>query len=291
MVSLLCSGIARAQEIAVYKGNAKAAISYTFDDGLLEHYSIVFPKLRGLGIKATFWIIGQNVDNRKVVRGASAMTWDMIKEMCEDGQEMSSHTYSHANMTKLDSTEWAHEIEKNDSAIFSHTGVHALTLAFPGNKKSDSLLSYIDRRSDIIASRNFQTSMGGKFASGQSSDQSMNPFDELLQKALKKGSWIVTMTHGIYNGYDCFVDDAQVQRFWKHLDEAKALADKGELWIAPFKDIATYMNGKSVEVTYILGDNKPKSVKQGKRKLTSYQSWDGKWCVDGERTKPLKVKM
>ena len=31
--------------VAKYLHNARAAVSYTFDDGLLEHYTLVFPRL------------------------------------------------------------------------------------------------------------------------------------------------------------------------------------------------------------------------------------------------------
>ncbi len=40
--------------IAQYRGGRDAAISYTFDDGLLEQYTLVFPELEKRNIKATF---------------------------------------------------------------------------------------------------------------------------------------------------------------------------------------------------------------------------------------------
>ena len=47
--------------VACYYGDCEAAISYTFDDGLLEHYTLVFPKFRELGLKGSFCIIGSKV--------------------------------------------------------------------------------------------------------------------------------------------------------------------------------------------------------------------------------------
>ena len=44
--------------IAQYRGGRDAAISYTFDDGLLEQYTLVFPELEKRNIKATFAVNG-----------------------------------------------------------------------------------------------------------------------------------------------------------------------------------------------------------------------------------------
>ena len=47
--------------VATYHGDRRAAIVYTFDDGLLEHYTMVFPELKKRGLKATFGIVGSKV--------------------------------------------------------------------------------------------------------------------------------------------------------------------------------------------------------------------------------------
>lgn len=47
--------------IAPYYGGRQAAISLTFDDGLLDQYTLAFPQLKSRGLKATFAIIGSKV--------------------------------------------------------------------------------------------------------------------------------------------------------------------------------------------------------------------------------------
>lgn len=271
--------------IAKYKGNAVAAISYTFDDGLEEHYTLVYPHLQELGIRGTFWIIGRNIDRQKAVREAPPMTWRQVRELAEYGHEVSSHTYSHTNMTRMTRHKWQREIERNDSAIYTHAGVHPRTLCFPGNAKNDSLLQYVASRKDIIAARTYQQSFGGKLATAPSSN-GINRLDAYLDKTIKDGSWGVTMTHAITKGYDAFPDP---DIFWAHLKRAKQLADAGLLWIAPFVEVAEYTKGISEEVTFIL-PYEPASVMQGKTILTPYQSHDGSWCVDGKRHIPLKIQ-
>ena len=39
--------------VAPYKGDRVCAISYTFDDGLQEHYTLLFPKLEKYVFKGT----------------------------------------------------------------------------------------------------------------------------------------------------------------------------------------------------------------------------------------------
>ena len=44
--------------VAKYKGDKACAISYTFDDGLAEHYTLVAPQLERRGFRGTFFING-----------------------------------------------------------------------------------------------------------------------------------------------------------------------------------------------------------------------------------------
>lgn len=48
--------------VAPYKDNKVCAISHTFDDGMLEHYTLVVPELEKRGFRGTFWINGQTVN-------------------------------------------------------------------------------------------------------------------------------------------------------------------------------------------------------------------------------------
>ena len=50
-------------QIARYKQDKACAISYTFDDGLAEHYTLLVPQLEKRGFRGTFWICGSNINN------------------------------------------------------------------------------------------------------------------------------------------------------------------------------------------------------------------------------------
>ena len=62
-ITLSCAASSQAAEtapvarIAKFDGDRAAAISYTFDDGLRDQYTLAVPMLNEVGFKGTFFII------------------------------------------------------------------------------------------------------------------------------------------------------------------------------------------------------------------------------------------
>ena len=122
-LSMVPSGIhAQKISIAKYADNCQAAISFTFDDGLKEQYSILFPKMKELGIKGTFCLIGSRMEFQPKNPEKQTFSWEQAKEMAQDGQEITSHGYNHKNVTKLTAEELRYEVQHNDTLIYQHTG-------------------------------------------------------------------------------------------------------------------------------------------------------------------------
>lgn len=221
---IICSNSAFAANrevyVAKYKHDKICAISYTFDDGLAEHYTIVFPELEKRGFKGTFWICGYYTEqgmDAKVPR----MTWMQLKEMANKGHEISNHSWSHKKMSRLPLARIKDEIEKNDSAIFANIGIMPVTYCYPYNYKPDTISQIASE--NRVATRVKQFSIGGSKASPQR-------FAKWLEDLIKNKDWGVTMTHGINYGYDAFKSP---ELFWEHLDEVKNMEDK--IWISTFR--------------------------------------------------------
>lgn len=267
-----------AQEIARYKGNARAAVSYTFDDGLKEHYTMVLPHLDSLGIKGTFWIIANNIDIDKPMVGHIPATWDEVNTIAEHGHELGNHGYTHTALNEITPEQITQEIAKNDSAIYAHTGVHTVSFCFPGNGRPQWVIDQVLAHPGITGARTYEKGVGGGIT--------VQELDSWLQHAMEHGDWAVAMIHGITHGWDRF-DNPSV--LWTHLHHASDMAADGQLWIARFDEVTAYTRGLSDVVTYVL-PRKPKSVKQQGKKITTYQSWDGRWCVDAKRNVKLSVK-
>ena len=125
--------------IAQYRGGRDAAISYTFDDGLLEQYTLVFPELEKRNIKATFAVNGGwmgCISAKKV-----CMSWEQAREMAQAGHEITNHGWMHKNLTKLVGEERRFEIQHNDTVIFEQTGIFPRTYFYPGNRKNEEAIA------------------------------------------------------------------------------------------------------------------------------------------------------
>ncbi len=231
LLTLLCAfapitgANAQSVHIAKYADNKQAALSFTFDDGLKEQYTVLFPKLKELGIKGTFCLIGAWMERPPKNPNKQPFTWEQAKEMALDGQEITSHGYNHKNVSKLTPAELRFEVQHNDTLIYQHTGVFPRTYFYPGNRKSDEAVAYCSK--DRVGTRTFQVSLGSK--------RTQEWFESYINNLIERGEWGVTMTHGLRIGYDCFGDET---RLWKMFDYA--LSQQSMLWIATFHDVSAY---------------------------------------------------
>ncbi|MBQ8065086.1 MAG: polysaccharide deacetylase family protein [Prevotella sp.] len=226
---LLCGAFVWAQAqtnvcIASYYGDREAALTFTFDDGLQEHYTEVFPRLKQLGLKASFGIIGSKVgsDWKKI----PTMTWEQLREMAADGQEITSHGWQHRALLKLSGESLRYEVQHNDTVIYEHLGFFPRTYFYPGNRKTDEGVALCSQ--NRVGTRMFQGSFGSKRDSAW--------VQRTLARTLKKGEWTVWMTHGISVGYDAFPDP---QLLWNTMEQVAGMQDR--LWVATLHDALAYI--------------------------------------------------
>lgn len=224
--------------VAKYEGGKKAAVSYTFDDGLLDQYTVLFPKLKEYGIHASFCVNGNTINRNEAKLAANGsstdslvitkprMTWAMIKEMSDAGQEMSSHGWAHINIKKIDGEALRYEVQHNDTVIFQHTGKFPRTYFYPGNAKAPEKIAFAEQ--GRVGTRTFQVSIGSK-----RNDKWLHDW---IRSIISKGEWGVGMTHGIVTGYDHFTDP---NILWRHFEDVNTLRDS--LWIGTFHDVCAYI--------------------------------------------------
>lgn len=227
---------AKAQQVSVapYHGGRLAALSLTFDDGLLDQYTLAYPELKRRGLRATFAIIGSKVggvmrskqDREQGTDGTPCMTWEMLREMAANGMEISSHGWSHQAVTRLNKEILRYEVQHNDTVIFEQTGQFPRTFFYPGNAKNEAGIIFCEQ--DRVGSRTFQTSIGSK----RDTIWMYSWVDGLIEK----GEWGVGMTHGIAQGYDHF-ENPQVM--WALLDYL--VQKQQQIWVAPFCEVAAYI--------------------------------------------------
>ncbi|MCD8167555.1 MAG: polysaccharide deacetylase family protein [Bacteroides sp.] len=235
---LLCMGInsfARVTiRVASYKDDKVCAISHTFDDGMLEHYTLVAPELEKRGFRGTFWVCGQTVNaDSGTPRDTTRVSWGQLRKMAEKGHEISNHTWSHPNLTRISIEEVKREIQQNDTAIFEYTGIFPRTFCYPYNALNEEVKAIASR--DRAGTRTHQFGIG-RNNSKSTPEKIQNWVDTLLVS----GEWGASMIHGITYGYDLFGDPTLL---WDHFDQIKIQENK--IWVATFHQVAAYIEERN----------------------------------------------
>ena len=102
----------------------KPVVALTFDDGPnASSTPILLDGLKERKVRATFFLIGENVEkdeNEKIV-----------KRMYEEGHLIGNHTYTHCNLSKLETGEAKKELEQTDTVIEKITGKQPVLVRAP----------------------------------------------------------------------------------------------------------------------------------------------------------------
>lgn len=212
--------------VAKYKSDKQCAISYTFDDGLKEDFTVVFPKFEELGFKATFFINGNTINQGELgLQEKPRATWSQLKTIGDHGHEISNHGWTHKKLTLCTPVEMLFEIMHNDSIIEAKIGKKPTTFGYPNNSRNPEVIKAASK--NRVGTRTSEFQMGSK-----STPENLS---EKLESLLKNGDWCATMIHGITYGYDAFKTDSIL---WDHLEKVKSQEDK--IWVATFQDVAAY---------------------------------------------------
>ena len=88
-------------------------IALTFDDGPSAEWTpALLDGLKERGVKATFFLIGENADKNP----------EIVKRMAEEGHLIGNHTYHHVELTKVSENEARLELADTSAVIVRITG-------------------------------------------------------------------------------------------------------------------------------------------------------------------------
>ena len=197
-------------------------VTYTFDDGLKDQYTIAYPMFKELGLPATFFIIGSKVGDpngmrSKAERNTPTMAWDDIRDMATNGMEIASHGWEHAKYSRMNCDDIIADIRRNQAALKENAGVDCVSFAAPYNAKNGadgSDVLAIAKETGIKVMRMHQKSAGDGMTA-----EKMN---SMVDDARKKGGWLIFMTHGMSRGYDAWQKPEELR---KHLEWVKQQED------------------------------------------------------------------
>ena len=222
-----------AAHIARFAGDRAAAISYTFDDGLRDQFTLAVPMLNEAGFKGTFFIVpGKTAETPEAAAAKQfepkvmgSISWPELKMMAGQGHEIASHTWSHRNQAKITAAEADAELSKSFDTIKTRMGKPPLTLAFPYNQSTPEVRT--NALKYYVAYRAYQVGTG--------SNTTTASLNHWADKLVKEQKWGILMTHAITNGYAAMSDPEVLHG---HLKYVKGRA--GDIWVDTFANIARY---------------------------------------------------
>ncbi len=122
---------------------SRPVLALTFDDG--PHPQLT-PKLldilRQQGVRATFYVIGRNVETYP----------DIARRIVAEGHEIANHSWSHPALTKVSSAKLKQELESTSNVIERETGRRPTNMRPPYGAINDRVRQAIlqDHKLDVI---------------------------------------------------------------------------------------------------------------------------------------------
>lgn len=135
------------QRISSGKPVKKCAV-LTFDDLYDNFYRHAWPQLKQLGVRATAFAISQHVgkgDQRPMVSsGLFGISANELRELCDNGIEIGSHTRTHRELTTLPDPVLRDELNGSKHALSEIIGVPVTTCCYPRGRFSPRVMRYTE---------------------------------------------------------------------------------------------------------------------------------------------------
>ena len=222
-------------EIGTWRGFRLAAVSYTFDDGCSNQFSLAVPMFNEKGFKLTLF----------TVISTMFPGWPKLQSAAANGHEIASHTMTHPNLSTLTDAQQVTELMNSRDAINANiTGQKCVTLAYPycaEGKESLTSQYYTAARTcsgQLVPSSpaNFMN-ISCFICGSQGTVQTAQDFTNRANSALSSKSWCVYLIHGIDNdgGYSP-LPSATLRASINHLS-----ANQDKFWVETFGNVARYI--------------------------------------------------
>ncbi|NTV24125.1 MAG: polysaccharide deacetylase family protein [Nanoarchaeota archaeon] len=120
-------------------------------------YGVLIPRfleiLRRKQIKATFFIIGKHLKNRK--------NQEILRQVAKEGHELANHTYSHPkNFSSLTKEQKEQEIAACEDIIYKHIGVKTVGFRAPEWDIDDESIQILEKRGYLYDSSLYPSLFG-----------------------------------------------------------------------------------------------------------------------------------
>lgn len=189
--------IAPPYAVGTWRGFRTAAVSFTFDDGCPNQFSIAIPMFNEFGFKLTLF----TVTGSKWVWPAN---WTKLQSAAANGYEVASHTITHTTFGGMSDSLQTMELRDSQEEINAHIpGNQCITMAYPfcvSGNGSIVAQYYIAAR---ICSGKIESSTPSDFMNISSINcgsegpvRTTQDFISKFRSAVDSKGWCVLMLHG-----------------------------------------------------------------------------------------------
>jgi peptidoglycan/xylan/chitin deacetylase (PgdA/CDA1 family) len=109
----------------------------TFDDGYTDNYANAYPIIKEMGFTATFFILTDVTDRKE----PGYMTWDMLREMTQNGMSIQVHGREHLEMTNQTQDWLLYHLLGPVQTIEAELGYTPHFVAYPSGKYDENVIA------------------------------------------------------------------------------------------------------------------------------------------------------
>ncbi|KAI5814797.1 hypothetical protein BZA77DRAFT_338935 [Pyronema omphalodes] len=103
----------------IYGCSKPGAVALTYDDGPWEYTSALLDILKNNNVRATFFVNGDNFGSPADVDSTKTL---LIERMVNEGHQVASHTWNHANLANLNSAEITNQMSRMEQYLINTIG-------------------------------------------------------------------------------------------------------------------------------------------------------------------------
>ncbi|KAM5345264.1 hypothetical protein ACJ41O_011126 [Fusarium nematophilum] len=171
--------------VAISSCTEPDVIALTFDDGPFAYTDPLLDQLAEAGIKATFFVNGNNWANIQDYRAT-------VVRMIDEGHQIGSHTYSHPDMVTLNDTAIRQEMTRLEDDLVSIIGKYATYMRPPYFSFNNSTLRVLGELGYHVIHADIDT-----FDWQHNTPETVNNALELFETGLQNGGSI-TLMHDVH---------------------------------------------------------------------------------------------
>lgn len=120
-----CLTMAQAYALLARGQLPRHTVVLTFDDGYEDNYTVAWPLMRKYGFVGTFNLVYDSLS------APGHMNREEVKELAAAGNELGSHTVSHAILTRLDQAHLKMEVTEPRQKLEALIGTPIVTFCYP----------------------------------------------------------------------------------------------------------------------------------------------------------------